>query len=104
MNGSGNLSVKDTPSRNTKYSATYTGDARWDASSAMKAVKVAARWSVRSLGGYATVNGYRLYHYTPKCTVKDSTLCPKATFKLAPNHGGQRMYFQAKQCKDGKCY
>lgn len=104
VNSSGTLSVRDTPTRNTKYSATYAGDAQWDASSATTAVKVAARWSVRSIGGYATVKGFRLYHYTPKCTVSDSTLCPKATFKLAPNHGGQRMHFQVKQCKAGKCY
>ena len=104
VNGSGNLSVKTQPAKNTAYTATYTGDASWkgDAAGPVE-VKVAARWASRATGGYATVKGVRLYHYTTTCTSKSSKGCPSATFTLDPNHRGHRVYYLARYCRGGKC-
>jgi hypothetical protein len=59
---------------------------------------------VKTIGGYATVNGDRLYHHTSSCTPHHSASCPKATFTLAPNHAGGHADFEVKYCKDGRCY
>ena len=56
------------------------------------------------MGGYATSNGFRLYHYNAACASSTSTVCPAATFTLGPNHAGQRVYFIGKYCKAGRCF
>jgi hypothetical protein len=104
VNGSGNLSVKTQPAKNTAYTATYKGDAAWKGDAARPVeVKVAARWTGTATGGYTTVNGVRLYHYTTTCTSTSSKGCPSATFTLAPNHGGHRVYYLARYCRSGQC-
>jgi hypothetical protein len=104
VNRKGNLSARHKPTRKTKYYATYTGDAHWTAdTSSSKTVHVVPRWSRKIIGGYATVNGVRLYHYSSKCSPTNSTGCPAATFTLSPNHGGERVYFQGRYCHNGKC-
>lgn len=104
VNGSGNLSVPHAPTRNTTYYATYGGDAYWEAdTSASKVVEVVPRWSTKIIGGYATVHGVRLYHYSSKCGPTDATGCPAATFTLGPNHAGQRVSYQGRYCKNGNC-
>jgi hypothetical protein len=104
VNGSGILSVKTQPAKNTAYTATYTGDASWKSDSAgPKEVKVVPRWVSRATGGYATSKGVRLYHYTTTCTSKSSKGCPSATFTLSPNHRGHPVYYLARFCRSGRC-
>jgi hypothetical protein len=100
----GVLVVSTKPARNTAYSATYTGDAGWKGdSSGSVSVTVRVRWSGKAAGGYATSNGFRLYHYSSTCRSGTSTACPAATFTLAPNHAGQKVTFLGRYCKGGKC-
>jgi hypothetical protein len=104
VNSSGSLSVKTKPTKNTTYTATYAGDPSWKSDTAgPKEVKVAARWAGKATGGYATDQGVRLYHYTTSCTSKNSNGCPSATFTLAPNHRGHRVFYLARYCRGGRC-
>jgi hypothetical protein len=105
VNEDGVLIVTAKPSRNTSYLAKYMGDAAWNGdTSGSVGVTVAVRWSGKAVGGYATSNGFRLYHYNSSCSSSTSKLCPAATFTLSPNHAGQRVYFIGKYCKAGRCY
>jgi hypothetical protein len=100
----GVLIASTKPARNTAYSASYAGDVAWKGdTSGSVSVTVAARWSGKPVGGYATSNGFRLYHYSSTCRSGTSTACPAATFTLAPNHAGQRVTFLGRYCKGGKC-
>ena len=104
VNGAGNLSVTHEPTRQTTYYATYGGDAHWVAdTSPSKVVAVVPRWSAKIIGGYATVNGVRLYHYSSACGPTNATGCPATTFTLSPNHAGQRVYYEGRYCKNGYC-
>ena len=100
----GVLAVTTKPGRNTTYTAAYGGDTAWKSDdSGSVAVTVTVRWGGKAVGGYATSSGYRLYHYSSICGSKPSAVCPTATFTLAPNHAGQRVYFLGKYCKGGRC-
>jgi len=104
VNGDGNLVLRTRPSRTASYLATYAGDAAWKADTSDSiAVTVAARWSGKAIGGYATSNGFRLYHYSSVCRTGTSPVCPAALFTLAPNHAGQPVYFYGRYCKGGRC-
>jgi len=105
VDANGFLTVTTKPSRNTSYVAKYTGDVAWKGdTSGSVAVTVTARWSGKAVGGYATSNGFRLYHYNSTCASSTSRVCPAATFTLSPNHAGKRVYFIGKYCKAGRCY
>ena len=100
----GVLEVVTKPSRNTSFVASYSGDTAWKGdTSGSVAVTVTVRWGGKSVGGYATANGYRLYHFSSICARHASNACPTATFTLAPNHAGQRVSFLGKYCKSGRC-
>ena len=102
--GTGTSRSGDEPSRKTTYYAMYAGDARWTGdTSPDKVVTVTPRWSIAIIGGYATVHGVRLYHYSAKCSPSNSAGCPAATFTLSPNHAGDKVSFQGKYCHNGKC-
>lgn len=104
VNRDGNLSVVTSPTRETTYYAVYNGDAKWNAdTSSSKVVEVEPRWAVKVIGGYATQNGFRLYHYSDACGPGDDTGCPAAAFVLSPNHAGQQVIFQGKYCHNGQC-
>jgi hypothetical protein len=104
VNAKGTFSVRHRPSRKTTYFAKYTGDARWTSdTSTKKTVHVIPRWAIKIFGGYKTVNGVRLYHFSPTCRQTDPTGCPAAAFTLRPNHARQRVYFQGRYCKNGSC-
>jgi hypothetical protein len=104
VNGSGTLTVKTQPAKNTAYTAAYTGDASWKPDTAGPVdAKVVPRWTERATGGYATDHGVRLYHYTTACTSHSSKGCPSATFTLVPNHRGQRVPFFVRYCRGGRC-
>lgn len=53
-------------------------------------VTVAARWAAKTVGGYASSGGYRLYHYTAACP-SSMNGCPTFLFALAPAHAGTRV-------------
>ncbi len=105
VNQEGDLSVRAAPSATTTYYATYAGDPQWEAdTSPSRTVRVAGRWTVKTVGGYATRSGVRLYHYSPTCEAGTSTGCPTAVFTLGPNHAGERVSFEGKYCRDGRCF
>jgi hypothetical protein len=104
VDNKGTFSIHHKPARKTKYYATYAGDGHWTAdTSSSKTVNVVPHWSTTVLGGYATVKGVRLYHYSSLCSPNNSTGCPAARFTLSPSHAGQRVYFQGRYCHNGKC-
>ena len=104
VNSGGTLAVRSKPTRGTEYYATYVGDAHWSSdTSSSKTVKVEPRWSIKIDGGYATVSGVRLYHYSALCGPTNGTGCPAAAFQLSPNHGGQRVYYEGRYCHNGNC-
>jgi hypothetical protein len=104
VNRNGVLAVRHTPNRKTTYYATYAGDGHWKGdTSPVKTVNVVPKWSIKIIGGYATVKGVRLYHYSSRCSPTNSAGCPAAAFKLSPSHAGQRVYFQGRYCHNGKC-
>jgi hypothetical protein len=105
VNHEGDLSVRAAPSETTTYYASYAGDPKWNAdTSPSKTVRVAARWAVKTVGGYATRGGVRLYHYSPTCDGGTGKGCPTAVFTLGPNHAGERVSFEGKYCRDGRCF
>jgi Concanavalin A-like lectin/glucanases superfamily len=90
VSAKGNLSVKVTPRATTVYTATYAGEPAWTPSTSKPVkVTVAGRWSARSIGGYATSGGYRLYHWTSRCAKPTFEGCPTEQFTLAPRHAGE---------------
>ena len=104
VNGSGNLSVRHRPTRETEYYATYAGDVAWEPdTSPQKTVRVVPRWIVRVLGGYATVGGVRLYHFSSRCGPNDATGCPAARFTLEPRHPREPVSFEGRYCHEGRC-
>lgn len=91
----GNLLVKVSPRRNTTYTATYAGGSTWTAATSKPVtVSVAALWSTRSVGGYATSGGYRLYHWTKTCRPPAYKGCPTQRFALTPAHPGANAVFR----------
>ena len=104
VNGSGNLSVRHRPTRETEYYATYAGDVSSEPdTSPHKTVRVVPRWIVRVLGGYATVGGVRLYHFSSRCGPNDATGCPAARFTLEPRHPREPVSFEGRYCYKGRC-
>jgi hypothetical protein len=104
VNSNGVISVRHKPNRKTKYYATYAGDGHWSTdTSTSKTVNVVPKWSIKVIGGYKTVKGVRLYHYSAQCGPTNSTGCPAAAFKLSPSHAGQRVTFQGRYCHNGNC-
>ena len=104
VNASGNLSVRHRPTRETEYYATYGGDLAWEPdTSPRKTVRVVPRWDITVLGGYATVGGVRLYHYSSLCGPNGTTGCPAARFVLQPRHPRQLVSFEGRYCHNGSC-
>jgi hypothetical protein len=86
----GNLSMKVIPRATTMYTAKYAGEPAWTPSTSPPVkVTVAGRWSARSIGGYATSDGYRLYHWTSRCAKPTFEGCPTEQFTLLPRHAGE---------------
>lgn len=105
VGASGNLVAQTVPAATTTYTAVYAGDPGWTPDTAgPTTVHVRGRWSINVIGGYATKNGVRLYHYSEKCGPTDSTGCPAAVFRLSPSHAGERVTFEGKFCGDGSCH
>ena len=99
VSASGNLSVRHRPTRETEYYATYSGDVGSEPdTSPRKTVRVVPRWVETFLGGYATVNGVRLYHFSSICGQDNAAGCPAARFTLEPRHPGERVSYQARYC------
>ena len=104
VDANGSLSVRHRPSRETAYYATYGGDIAWNpATSPTKTVRVVARWDVKIQGGYSTVGGVRLYHYSSRCGPQNQTGCPAALFALEPRHAREPITFEGRYCHDGRC-
>lgn len=104
VSGSGNVSVRHRPTRETEYYATYEGDVVWEPdTSPRKSVHVVPRWIVRVLGGYATVGGVRLYHFSSRCGPNGATGCPAAKFTLEPRHAREPVSFEGRYCHKGRC-
>ncbi len=84
----GVLSVSQTPQRLTTYTAASSETASYIAmTSKPVSVNVHPQIIGALKGGYATSNGYRLYHYTSSCPQK-ATGCPTSVFLTKPNLAG----------------
>ena len=105
VDANGNLAVRHKPTRRTEYYATYGGDGAWTPdTTAKKAVRVVPRWAIKMLGGYATVNGVRLFHYSSICGSSSAKGCPAARLTLLPLHPRVRVTSDWRFCRNGACY
>ena len=90
VNSAGNLVLKVSPGRDTRYSATWSGDSQHAATNSNTVrVNVEVVTHAETLGGYATSSGgYRLYHYQTSCVSKSHTLCPRFRAWAVPTSPG----------------
>jgi dipeptidyl aminopeptidase/acylaminoacyl peptidase len=90
----GDFSVSATLYRTASFYAEWSGEPGHPAlDSGVKTVAVKVGFSSAMVGGYKTVSGYRLYHYTSNCPAHQ-TGCPAfATTVFPTDHGGDCVYF-----------
>jgi hypothetical protein len=89
VDGSGRFSVRIRPAYNATYRARFAGDATHaPATSGTTSVTVAAIVTVRTVGGYATKAGYRLYHFSQTCASAKHRDCPLIAVMVSPNRPG----------------
>lgn len=103
VNAKGNLSIVATPKQNTGYSVSWTGDATHAAPQPDPAVrvKVKVRIHAAAKGGYATSNGYRLYHYTNSCATRH-TGCPTFLTYATPLHPNKAYTLRVQGRRNGR--
>jgi WD40-like Beta Propeller Repeat len=92
VDGNGNIAITITPKASATYELSWSGDldhplGGW---SAPRAVEVRVRITGGMGGGYATRNGYRLYHFSWACPHRARS-CPLSAFRVAPDHAGKRL-------------
>lgn len=90
---SGNLSASYTMSRRTRFIAHFTGDAKYRPAAAYVVVLARAVVHEHLRGGYATENGYRLFH------VSDN---PVLAVHLLPEMDGVCLQFRAERYFSGR--
>jgi hypothetical protein len=89
VDGSGILTLKVRPAGETTFSAaSIEGPSYLSAASGSVKVEVHPVFAGKMLGGYATKNRYREYHFTETCPGSHKG-CPVSAFALAPNHAGR---------------
>ncbi|MGH2723920.1 MAG: hypothetical protein ACRDI0_06575 [Actinomycetota bacterium] len=83
VDGDGDLTVKVSPSKNTKYTATWAGEADWrPAESNSRTVRVKVITTGKLLGAYGKQAKYHLY---------DEGDDPIYKGKVVPNHAGNKL-------------
>jgi hypothetical protein len=92
VDANGNLSATPTVHRRTTYIARFAGDAKYKPARARVLVLARALVTDHLYGGYATVNGVRLYH---------STGVPVLTAHLHPELEGRCLWFKAQRRSNG---
>ena len=97
VNSSGNLVVTVKPGMNMYYSAAWLGDATHDqtASSNVR-VNVRVVMHISASGGYKTLSGYRLYHYTTACHASHKG-CPTVLTYATPLKPGVTVHMTLQQ-------
>ncbi|MFI5049175.1 MAG: hypothetical protein ACHQEA_04830 [Gaiellales bacterium] len=97
VNSSGNLVVAVKPGMNMYYSAAWLGDATHDqtASSNVR-VNVRLVMHISASGGYKTLSGYRLYHYTTACHASHRG-CPTVVTYATPLQPGATVHMTLQQ-------
>jgi len=102
VDSSGNLSARVTVGRDNAFVASYTGDESYGpVTSSTVVVAVRAGFQGAMVGGYKTMNGFRLYHYTSNCHAHH-TGCPTYSTTLLPtDHGGDCVDFQLQYFRSG---
>ncbi len=92
VDAAGKFSVRVRPMYNAKYRARFAGDDLYaPATSASVSVSVAAIVKVRTVGGYATRAGYRLYHFSQPCASAKHRDCPVIAVTVSPNRPGAKV-------------
>ena len=96
--GSGDLSVTVKPSKDTTFSATWSGDADHPAGGMSDVVPVGVRPVVNSkmTKSYARAGKYHLYHFTTRCPLAGRG-CPVFDTKVIPNHAKKCIEFLVEQ-------
>lgn len=85
----GNMSVLVHPAVDSIYTVRWAGDSGHSAATASVRVNVRLAMHVLPRGGYRTVAGVRLYHYTRACTTARHTGCPAFLFWSGPAQPGR---------------
>jgi hypothetical protein len=95
--------VTVTPPAIGAYTASWLGDASRPLGGWSDVVSVKVRVNVegRAVGGYATKNGVRLYHFSGSCA-SAHTGCPTVAFLVQPAHTGERVSFAMQAKIDGE--
>jgi hypothetical protein len=97
VNSAGNLVVSVKPGMNLFYSAAWLGDEAHDqtASSEIR-VNVRVVMHLATPGGYRTLSGYRLYHYTTACHASHKG-CPTVVTSATPLRPGVTVHMTLQQ-------
>ena len=102
VNAVGIFTAAIRPHKTATYRAEWTGDESYEPAKSA-GVKVSVRVSITSslAGGYATVGGYRLYHYNRTCA-RYHRGCVVDIAVVHPNRLGACVYFRGQLYADGR--
>lgn len=91
VNAKGNLVVTVKPGVKTTYRAMWDGDSTHaETHTATITVNVRVVMHALTQGGYRTLRGYRLYHYTTGCPGTSHRGCPQFLLYASPGHVSAR--------------
>jgi WD40-like Beta Propeller Repeat len=102
VDGDGNIAITFSPKASATYVVSWSGDVDhplggW---SAPRGVEVKVRISGGMRGGYATRNGYRLYHFSWTCPNRGRS-CPLSAFRVVPDQAGKRLFVTLQLHRNG---
>lgn len=78
----------------TRYTATWAASEGWAGVTRAITVGAAPVWTGKTLGGYATSAGVRLYHWSAACRAPSYRGCPERVFTMTPVHRGARVWVE----------
>jgi hypothetical protein len=91
----GNISLLVHPGVTSTYTVKWAGDSQHAASTASVRVNVRLAMHAVTQGGYRTLDGVRLYHYTAACASAKHTGCPRFLSWTGPVQPGRNITFVA---------
>jgi sugar lactone lactonase YvrE len=91
----GNISLVVHPAVDSTYTVKWAGDSGHAAATASVRVNVRLAMHAVTHGGYRTLDGVRLYHYTAACTSARHTGCPMFLAWAGPSQPGRSITFVA---------
>jgi Tol biopolymer transport system component len=99
----GNRTITLQPAASATYLATWLGDGTHtlsEYSSDIRKVLVRVRITGELRGGYATRDGFRLYHFTSACPER-AERCPISVFRVVPSHAGKSIVVKLQEWRNG---